>query len=88
MLRYLAFGPLFHCSLHPLPPQSIPNSCSGYPTQVQLKHEDTGSWLSSNTRTYGRPISGQQEVCTRPKAGKHSLWRTTEGVYFPPVSPA
>ncbi len=48
--------------------------------QVKLKHVETGVYLASSERKYGRPISGQQEVCGRKKA---DWWAATEGVYFP-----
>ncbi len=51
--------------------------------QVQFKHEDTGTWLSSSSRKFSRPISGQQEVAAKASSGKDTQWRTTEGVYFP-----
>lgn len=47
--------------------------------QVKLKHVETGVFLASSERKYGRPISGQQEVCGRKKA---DWWAATEGVYF------
>jgi len=40
---------------------------------------ETGVYLASSERKYGRPISGQQEVCGRKKA---DWWAATEGVYF------
>ena len=32
------------------------------PASIQLKHEDTGTYLSVPGQTYGRPIAGQMEV--------------------------
>jgi len=54
-------------------------SCTLSCAQVKLKHVETGVYLASSERKYGRPISGQQEVCGRKKA---DWWAATEGVYF------
>ena len=55
--------------------------------QVKLRHVETGAYLSSSPdKRYGRPISGQLEICGKNKAGKNELWIATEGVYFPTVS--
>lgn len=52
--------------------------------QVKLRHVETGAYLSSSPdKRYGRPISGQLEICGKNKAGKNELWIATEGVYFP-----
>lgn len=55
--------------------------------QVKLKHVETGAFLSASAeKRYGRPISGQLEVCGKTKAGKNEMWIATEGVYFPEMS--
>ena len=56
--------------------------------QVKFKHLETGAYLSSSgDKRYGRPISGQLEVCGKNKAGKvNEFWIATEGVYFPTTS--
>lgn len=52
--------------------------------KVKLKHVETGAYLSSSPdKRYGRPISGQLEICGKSKAGKNELWIATEGVFFP-----
>ena len=50
---------------------------------VRFKHQDTGSYLSSHSKKFNRPITGQQEVCAKAKS-KDANWLATEGVYFPP----
>ncbi len=45
---------------------------------------ETGAYLSSSPeKRYGRPISGQLEICGKTKAGKNEQWIATEGVFFP-----
>lgn len=51
--------------------------------QVRLLNVVTKGLLSSTNAKYGRPISGQIEVCGMKKSGAHALWIATEGVYFP-----
>lgn len=51
--------------------------------QVRLQNVVTGGLLSSSNAKFGRPISGQTEVCGMKKSGAHALWIATEGVYFP-----
>ena len=67
----MSFGGLLSC------PYAGHEACVS--PQVKLKHVETGVYLSSSERKYGRPISGQQEVCGRKKA---DWWAATEGVYF------
>ena len=50
---------------------------------VRFRHEDTGMWLSSSTKRYGRPIAGQQEIFGSTKKDGNGLWAATEGVLFP-----
>lgn len=49
---------------------------------VKLKHADTGTYLSSHSKKFNRPITGQQEICAKAKS-KDANWLATEGVYFP-----
>lgn len=49
---------------------------------VKLKHADTSTYLSSHSKKFNRPITGQQEICTKAKS-KDANWLATEGVYFP-----
>lgn len=50
---------------------------------VEFRHVDTSVVLASGSNKYGRPIQGQQEICGKSKPGKDTLWRSTEGIYFP-----
>lgn len=50
--------------------------------RIRFKHKVTGAYLASHDRKFGRPISGQQEVCAKAKSGD-TTWAATEGVYFP-----
>ena len=49
---------------------------------VKFKHQDTGTYLSSHSKKFNRPITGQQEVCAKAKS-KDANWLATEGVFFP-----
>ncbi|XP_076362127.1 stromal cell-derived factor 2-like isoform X1 [Tachypleus tridentatus] len=57
--------------------------------KIRLKHVDTDGWLTVSGHSFGRPIHGQLEVCTKPNSDSSSYWRTVEGVYIkvqdPPV---
>ena len=54
--------------------------CLSSALQTLIRHEDTGVLLASGSRKYGRPISGQQEVCGKKKqagvvvANHQQLW--------------
>ena len=48
---------------------------------VRFKHQDTGTYLSSHSKKFNRPITGQQEICGKAKS-KDANWLATEGVYF------
>lgn len=58
---------------------------------VQLKHADTGKWLSTaasyafNQQNCGGgcPIMGQTEISTSGKKDSKTLWYTGQGIYFP-----
>eukprot|EP00245_Coleochaete_scutata_P001263 TRINITY_DN11533_c0_g1_i1.p1 TRINITY_DN11533_c0_g1~~TRINITY_DN11533_c0_g1_i1.p1 ORF type:complete len:224 (+),score=42.77 TRINITY_DN11533_c0_g1_i1:130-801(+) len=55
--------------------------------KVRLQHVDTGGFLYSHDKKFGRPIAGQQEVCAvQGKASdSKSLWSASEGVYYASV---
>lgn len=63
---------------------------------IQLKHADTGKWLSTasayafNQQNCGGgcPIMGQTEVSTSAKKDSKTLWFTGQGIYFPGVDNA
>ena len=50
---------------------------------VRLRHADTGAYLTSHDMKYQRPIPGQAEVFAAKAKNANTLWRATEGVYFP-----
>ena len=50
---------------------------------VRFLHKATGVGLSSHNKKFGRPISGQTEICGMRRPEKNGLWKATEGVYFP-----
>lgn len=50
---------------------------------VRLRHKDTGAYLASHDVKYQRPIPGHTEVHGIKSKGAATLWRATEGVYFP-----
>lgn len=54
----------FHCQpvCKSVPLHSLMSSSA-----TRIRHEDTGVLLASGSRKYGRPISGQQEVCGKKK---------------------
>ena len=51
---------------------------------MRLRHADTGAYLSSHDMKFQRPIPGQSEVFAAKAKNANTLWRATEGVYFPP----
>jgi dolichyl-phosphate-mannose--protein O-mannosyl transferase len=53
-------------------------------TKVQLKHVDTRNFLAISGRSFGRPISGQMEVCGMPNGNSGSEWKAVEGIYLHP----
>jgi len=54
---------------------------------VRFKHADTDMWMAMSGNTYGRPISGQKEVCALPYSDSSCFWKTVEGVYIKPTDP-
>eukprot|EP00854_Cymbomonas_tetramitiformis_P015651 gene15651-18561_t len=51
--------------------------------KVRFVHDETGVYLMSHDKKFGRPIAGQQEVCGTKKKNSDSFWVATEGVYMP-----
>ncbi|CAI5460096.1 unnamed protein product [Closterium sp. Yama58-4] len=51
--------------------------------KVRLQHVDTGGYLHSHNKQYGRPIAGQYEICGIQRKSPENIWKVTEGVYFP-----
>lgn len=49
----------------------------------RLKHKDTGAYLASHNVKYERPIPGQTEVHALKTKSVATVWKATEGVYFP-----
>ncbi|EFN51833.1 hypothetical protein CHLNCDRAFT_32836 [Chlorella variabilis] len=51
---------------------------------VRFVHKDTGAFLSNHGVKYQRPIPGHTEVyAIKGSKGRHTVWRATEGVYWP-----
>jgi dolichyl-phosphate-mannose--protein O-mannosyl transferase len=46
-------------------------------------HESTKVNLHSHQHKFGRPISGQFEVCGSRNRDNNNLWIAAEGVYLP-----
>jgi len=51
---------------------------------VAFRHTETGNYLSMSDQTFGRPISGQHEVCASGSLNNNARWKTMEGVYIKP----
>ncbi|XP_062520551.1 stromal cell-derived factor 2-like [Corticium candelabrum] len=51
---------------------------------IHLKHKDTGRYLHASHNQFGRPISGQREICAIPSQGQDTLWQAMEGIYLKP----
>jgi hypothetical protein len=55
---------------------------------VQFRHEDTRQFLAISGRTFGRPISGQMEVCgVNSGSASGTEWQTAEGIFLRPSEP-
>lgn len=54
---------------------------------IRLKHADTDMWMGVSGNTYGRPISGQKEVCALAYSDSNCYWKTAEGVFIKPTDP-
>jgi dolichyl-phosphate-mannose--protein O-mannosyl transferase len=52
---------------------------------IRLKHQVTGKYLHITGDTFGRPISGQYEVCAYGYHNSRNLWKVNEGVYIKPL---
>ncbi|RWS17372.1 stromal cell-derived factor 2-like protein [Dinothrombium tinctorium] len=52
---------------------------------VRFKHVDTDMWLSTSSRSYGRPISGQMEVVGVSRSDSSSHWHTADGIFIKPT---
>lgn len=53
-------------------------------SRVQLRHIDTKKFLGMSGRSFGRPISGQMEVCGLPTGNTGSEWQAAEGIFIHP----
>ncbi|CRK99550.1 CLUMA_CG012867, isoform A [Clunio marinus] len=56
-------------------------------TKGQLRHIDTRKYLAMSGRTFGRPISGQMEVCGIQSGKSGSEWQAIEGIFIHPNEP-
>lgn len=55
---------------------------------VRLKHVETGVYLATHDVKYQRPIPGHTEVFGSKVKAPSTVWKATEGVYFPQRSEA
>lgn len=53
-------------------------------SNVQFRHIDTKKFLGMSGRSFGRPISGQMEVCGLTSGNTGSEWQTAEGIFVHP----
>jgi len=51
---------------------------------VRLRHVDTQTYLGASGRSFGRPISGQMEICGLNNPQHGTRWTTAEGLYIVP----
>ncbi|XP_039261138.1 stromal cell-derived factor 2-like [Styela clava] len=52
---------------------------------IRLKHKETENYLSCTSKTYGRPINGQNEIVALGAPTKASnYWKAVEGVFIKP----
>jgi len=51
---------------------------------VMFKHVDTGVYLGSSGKTFGRPIHGQMEIVGVPHPDGSTKWKGVEGIYIHP----
>jgi len=49
--------------------------------KLRFQHEDTGLYLHISAEKFGRPISGQHEICAKHNEESNNLWLAQEGVY-------
>lgn len=52
--------------------------------KIQFRHLDTRKFLAISGRSFGRPISGQMEVCGTPTGNTGSEWQAAEGIFIHP----
>ena len=55
--------------------------------KVRLVHVSTQVALHSHNQRFGRPISGQFEVCGSRSRDSNQLWIAAEGIYLPSPGP-
>lgn len=51
--------------------------------KVRLVHTVTNVFLHSHNHKFGRPISGQHEVCGSKSRDNNNFWIASEGIYLP-----
>ncbi|XP_011505272.1 PREDICTED: stromal cell-derived factor 2 [Ceratosolen solmsi marchali] len=51
---------------------------------IMFKHIDTNAYLAVTGRTYGSPISGQNEVVGEYSTNSYSKWQVMEGLFIHP----
>lgn len=57
--------------------------------KVQFRHEDTKQYLAVSGRSFGRPISGQMEVCAvNSGSASGTEWLAAEGIFLHPNEPS
>jgi len=49
--------------------------------KLRFQHDDTGLYLHISSEKFGRPISGQNEICGKHTEENNNLWIAQEGVY-------
>lgn len=52
---------------------------------IRLKHGDTDMFMSMSGHSYGRPISGQKEICAISYSDSNCYWKAAEGIFVKPV---
>lgn len=50
--------------------------------KIRFKHADTGRYLHASSDQFGRPISGQHEICGYHNEDAANLWVAQAGVYI------
>jgi len=51
--------------------------------KVRIVHTVTNTFLHSHQHKFGRPISGQHEVCGSKSRDNNNFWSAAEGIYMP-----
>ena len=49
--------------------------------QVRFLHDESGRYLHVSSDKFGRPISGQHEICAQRREGVGNQWVAKEGIY-------